>query len=339
MVTSKNYSAVIVDALKDAGQKATLHQIPIRRAIKEGRKPGASEGVEVKPDTSMVTIGDREAQDAIIKVVRERLGDGVYIHAEEDGVVNKRTLEEATVRIVVDPIDGTGNYVRGLNSTLAEANVSDDHYPRTGWGSMMAIQECDAAGEWKTVAAGIYTPTKNDTPDDLRGKIYVAEDGVAGVTIVDLASKANEVVETPRTKDNPHANYLLSGYIDVKRAERVQLDALTAQRTDAKPKGPNAVAQAATALISGDGAVYVNERPNLHDQVAAVYLLEKAGFSVAVPPSFMRRDEAGDEKRVYPFLASDSAELTQELEAVVAGKKDFRAAVRESQVGVGSVRQ
>ena len=63
--------------------------------------------VEQKPDLSPVTEADRAAEEAVRELVaREREGESVF--GEEFGD------DGGAVRWIVDPIDGTRNYVRGL---------------------------------------------------------------------------------------------------------------------------------------------------------------------------------------------------------------------------------
>ena len=63
--------------------------------------------VETKPDTTVVSDADRAAEARIRELVRERRpGEGVL--GEEEGD------DGGDVRWVVDPIDGTQNFVRGV---------------------------------------------------------------------------------------------------------------------------------------------------------------------------------------------------------------------------------
>lgn len=63
--------------------------------------------VETKPDLTPVSEADRAAEEAIRALVaRERRGESVY--GEEFGD------DGGAVRWIVDPIDGTRNYVRGI---------------------------------------------------------------------------------------------------------------------------------------------------------------------------------------------------------------------------------
>jgi len=65
--------------------------------------------VDAKPDDSPVTIADRGIEDAIRRLVGARHPD-VGILGEEAGATG---ADQAT-RLIIDPIDGTRNFVRGV---------------------------------------------------------------------------------------------------------------------------------------------------------------------------------------------------------------------------------
>jgi len=76
-------------------------------AITLGRFRAGDLGVETKTDTSPVTEADRSAEERLRSLVAERrAGEGVF--GEEGGD------DGGDVRWIVDPIDGTRNYVRGI---------------------------------------------------------------------------------------------------------------------------------------------------------------------------------------------------------------------------------
>ena len=56
-----------------------------------------------------VTEIDRESERAIIDIIKEKFPDHV-IHAEESGKENR----ESSYRWLIDPLDGTANYVQGI---------------------------------------------------------------------------------------------------------------------------------------------------------------------------------------------------------------------------------
>ncbi len=65
--------------------------------------------IETKPDLSEVTIADRNTETALReRIIAERPGDGIF--GEEHGSIESTTGD----RWIIDPIDGTGNYVRGV---------------------------------------------------------------------------------------------------------------------------------------------------------------------------------------------------------------------------------
>src|SRR4051794_6531247 len=66
--------------------------------------------VEAKPDDTPVSVADREVEETLRTVIAKNHSDSGVI-GEEFGV-----LEPASggTRFIIDPIDGTKNYVRGV---------------------------------------------------------------------------------------------------------------------------------------------------------------------------------------------------------------------------------
>ena len=64
--------------------------------------------IEMKPDNTPVTAGDREAEEIIVKTIKEKFPEHGFIG--EEG-----TSKEAEFKWIIDPIDGTTNYVRGMS--------------------------------------------------------------------------------------------------------------------------------------------------------------------------------------------------------------------------------
>jgi histidinol-phosphatase len=65
--------------------------------------------IETKADLTEVTIADRNTESVIReRILAERPGDGLL--GEEHGTIDSSN----GIRWIVDPIDGTGNYVRGV---------------------------------------------------------------------------------------------------------------------------------------------------------------------------------------------------------------------------------
>jgi len=99
--------------------------------------------VEHKADTSPVTVADREAEAAIkASILAQRPQDG-YLGEETGSIAGTTGL-----RWIVDPIDGTKNFVRGIPL----------------WAVLVA---CEHAGE--VVAAAVHIPGLGERYDAARG--------------------------------------------------------------------------------------------------------------------------------------------------------------------------
>ncbi|MCC6660676.1 MAG: hypothetical protein IT437_07290 [Phycisphaerales bacterium] len=97
-------------------------------------------GVDCKPDGSEVTDADRGAEQLLRRRIEERFpGDGVL--GEEFGGSQGRT----GFRWVLDPIDGTASFVRGVPL----------------YGTLVAVQRRAAEG-WESAAGVIFMPALNE---------------------------------------------------------------------------------------------------------------------------------------------------------------------------------
>ena len=67
--------------------------------------------VETKGEDDVVTEADRAAQRTVIEAVREEYPDDAVVAEEDDA---RKTLPEDGAAWVIDPIDGTHNYVRDI---------------------------------------------------------------------------------------------------------------------------------------------------------------------------------------------------------------------------------
>ena len=99
--------------------------------------------VEIKPDGSEVTIADRDAEAAVRRWIEERFPSDAIL-GEEMGEQNTSSAR----RWIIDPIDGTRSFVRGVPL----------------WGSLIALEEegvviggainCAATGDLLVAARG-----------------------------------------------------------------------------------------------------------------------------------------------------------------------------------------
>ncbi|HVV37073.1 MAG TPA: inositol monophosphatase family protein [Acidimicrobiales bacterium] len=88
--------------------------------------------VEAKPDDTPVSVADREVEEKLRKLISKKHSDSGII-GEEFGVLE---ASSGGTRFVIDPIDGTKNYVRGVPV----------------WATLIAL-ECDGALEVGVVSA------------------------------------------------------------------------------------------------------------------------------------------------------------------------------------------
>lgn len=117
--------------------------------------------VETKADkTDVVTVADRDAQQQVVATVSREFPDDPFLCEEEVPVVGGVDRREAVPTSgpvwVVDPIDGTANYVRGLRywATVVAALVDGDP---VGVATYLPAQE-------DVYAAGPESVTHNGNP-------------------------------------------------------------------------------------------------------------------------------------------------------------------------------
>ena len=76
--------------------------------------------ITIKPDLTPVTQADREAEQAIVRILREAFPD-VGVLGEEFGAQGPRER-----RFIIDPIDGTKNFVRRIPIWATLIALEDD---------------------------------------------------------------------------------------------------------------------------------------------------------------------------------------------------------------------
>lgn len=191
--------------------------------------------------TDMVTRADREAQRRVIEVIREEHAEDAIVGEEEDAL---KTVPAEGDAWVIDPIDGTNNYVRHMRT----------------WATSVA-----AVRDGETVAAANVHPALGDT--------YVAgPDGAAlngtPVSVSDRTDPETMTVVPTIWWDFDHRDE----YAAATRA-------IVERFGDMRRLG---CAQAVLSRVASgalDGTL-TNVVVNPWDSVAGVYLVEQAGGTV-----------------------------------------------------------
>ncbi|RZI95375.1 MAG: histidinol phosphatase [Microbacterium sp.] len=121
--------------------------------------------VSVKADASFVTEADLATEKAIRDVLAaERPGDGVF--GEEFGASGSETRQW-----VIDPIDGTSNYLKGIPMWATLIALVIDGVPRVGVVSQPAIGRrwwgASRLGAWTGTDAGDPRRLRVSTVDDV----------------------------------------------------------------------------------------------------------------------------------------------------------------------------
>lgn len=126
---------VLAKAAEQAGRKlvsdfARIDRIPVKQ----------------KGPADFVTMSDFKAQEIIREILSEERPNFGFLMEEEDGVVEKEAAKE---RFIVDPLDGTANFIHGIPH----------------WAISMAVER-----EGEIVSGMIYNP--------IAGEMFWAEKGV-----------------------------------------------------------------------------------------------------------------------------------------------------------------
>ncbi len=127
-------------AAANAGGRAALARFHDRERL----------AVEAKSDESPVTIADREAEAACQATIVAAYPDDAWLGEESGG--RGETGAVGTRRWIVDPIDGTRNFVRGVPL----------------WATLVACEEVGPAGT-RVVASAVAIPALDELYDAVLG--------------------------------------------------------------------------------------------------------------------------------------------------------------------------
>jgi myo-inositol-1(or 4)-monophosphatase len=93
--------------------------------------------------TDVVSAVDREAQRTVIEAIRERFPDDAVIAEEDDA---SETVPDGGAAWIVDPIDGTSNYLRGLRSWATSVAAVVDERPVAAVSVFPALEDTYSVG-------------------------------------------------------------------------------------------------------------------------------------------------------------------------------------------------
>lgn len=149
--------------------------------------------VRMKADATHVTEADLATEKAIRDILeRERPADGIF--GEEFGITG-----DATRQWIIDPIDGTANYLKGIPMWTTLIALAIDGVPRVGVASQPAI----GRRWWAATGLGAWTNTPGGPVKRLAASSVdsLAEASVSFQSIAqwDDAGKLSELTRLSRT--------------------------------------------------------------------------------------------------------------------------------------------
>ncbi|MGR4010664.1 inositol monophosphatase family protein [Leucobacter sp. 1207-22] len=145
-------------------------------AISHERFQSADLTIETKPDRTFVTDADKAVEDAIrTRIEADRPDDSFF--GEESG----RT-EKGSRRWVIDPIDGTSNFLRGVPNWATLISLEVDGVPTVG------VVSAPAFGQrwWAETGGGAWGWRRGEDPRRLK---------VSGVEGIENASLSFQSIE------------------------------------------------------------------------------------------------------------------------------------------------
>ena len=197
--------------------------------------------VETKGEIDVVTAADRAAQRTVIESIRERFPDDVIVGEEED---ERKTVPEDGAAWVIDPIDGTHNYVRDIRV----------------WGTAVA-----AVVDGEPVAAATVCPALCDVYTADADGAYRNGDPIA----------VNDVADPHRATVSP----TLWWDHDSRDEYAAACEAIVRRFADMRRFGAAQVTLPTVAAGGLEGTIS-NLRANPWDSVGGVFMIRQAGGRV-----------------------------------------------------------
>ncbi|WP_101298432.1 inositol monophosphatase family protein [Halegenticoccus soli] len=192
--------------------------------------------------TDLVTEADRTTQRRVVSTIEEHFPADAIVGEEED---ERKTVPDEGYAWIVDPIDGTQNFVRGLHGWVTSVAVVRDGKP------ISAVNVAPALGEtYRATSTGV---TREERPISVSGRT------------------------DPET-------FLVAPTLRWARDDSAAVGSLTRAIVDRfgelRRLGSAQLTLSLVASGALDAAVAFDPRPNPWDTVAGAYLVARAGGTV-----------------------------------------------------------
>jgi histidinol-phosphatase len=205
--------------------------------------------VETKPDTTPVTDADREVERMIRQTLAKERSQDLIIGEEFGGVEKLESAETGSRFWIIDPIDGTKNFLRGMPT----------------WATLIALAEVTAKGPQITVGVVSSPALGRRWFARTGGKAFVNE-SFSGLT----RTREINVSKISRFDDASLSYSDLNGWKERKGAFVALFDSLWRTR---------AVGDFFSHMLVAEGAVDIAAEPTLAlwDMAAVAIIVEEAG--------------------------------------------------------------
>jgi myo-inositol-1(or 4)-monophosphatase len=237
---------------------------------------GFRDGIDVETKdgkTDVVTEADRRAQRRVVEVVRETFPDDAVVGEEEEEL---KQVPESGPAWIVDPIDGTNNFVRGSRTWATSVACVVDGDPVAAANVMPALGDCYVAGPGERREPG--PESGRDRGPGERREPGAASEGdwtTAAVTRNGHPVSVREESDPERCAVAPTVWW----DFDAREEYAAACEAIVTRFGDMRRLG---CAQAALSAVAEGGldGVVTNVDPNPWDSVAGAFLVERAGGTV-----------------------------------------------------------
>lgn len=225
--------------MTDADERAVVAERAARAGGRVANEHFRSDiAVESKGEDDVVTEADRAAQRTVIEAIRESFPGDAIVGEEED---ERKTVPEEGAAWVIDPIDGTNNYVRDIRV----------------WGTAVA-----AVIDGEPVAAATVCPALDD--------VYTADADGAYRNCTPIAVSD---VDDPRQGT---ADPTLWWDLDSRDAYARACEAIVKRFGDMRRLGAAQVVLPTVAASGLEGTIS-NLQANPWDSVGGVFMVRQAG--------------------------------------------------------------